>query len=374
MTRESPVSPKAIENVEEVRMVTIGVDAHKRVHVAVALDEAGRELDVWKGANSRPAWQDLKTWAKGFAGERVWGIEGAWSYGRGLAQHLVEEGEVVYEVNSRWTALGRRRARKRDKTDRLDARSVANTVRQEATALPRVGEEDETAILDLLVRERENAMAEVTRLRNQIHALLMQVDSEYELRLRNRRVGTRFRQLEQYEGPVASTPLHRERVCAVRRLATRARVTFEHAEELAKRIRALAKAGFAPLAELVGVDLLTAGQLAAILGPGRRFKSEAQLAAYAGAAPLEASSAGLVRHRLNRTGHRQLNSILYRIVLTQSHHLEQARIYLARRRREGKSTREAFRALKRFVVRAIWRLWQLCPGGQPRLVMANAAA
>ena len=37
-----------------------------------------------------------------------------------------------------------------------------------------------------------------------------------------------------------------------------------------------------------------AGILAAILGPGHRFATDAQLAAYAGVAPLEASSAGLV--------------------------------------------------------------------------------
>lgn len=203
----------------------------------------------------------------------------------------------------------------------------------------------------------------------------MQIDPEYEIRLRNRRVRTRMRLLESYEPPAqAGTPLQRERVAAVRRLATRARVTFEQAEALAKRIRTLAQDRFAPLTELVGVDLLTAGQLAAILGPGRRFEGEAQLAAYAGAAPLEASSAGLVRHRLNRGGHRQLNWILYRIVLTQAQHSEQARAYLARRRQEGKTTREAFRALKRYIVRAIWRLWQLCPGVQPREVAASAAA
>jgi transposase len=374
VTQESPVSPETTTQHTEVRMVTIGVDAHKRVHVAVALDAAGRELGVWKGANSGRAWQELRDWAVALGAQRVWGVEGAWSYGRGLAQHLVAGGEVVYEVNSRWTAMGRRSARKRGKTDRLDARSVAAFVRQEAATLPRVGEEDETAVLDLLVRERENAMAEVTRLRNQIHALLMQIDPEYDLRLRNRRVRTRFRLLESYEPPVDGSALHRERVAAVRRLAARARVAFEHADELAKRIRALAKDRFAPLTELVGVDLLTAGQLAAILGPGRRFAGEAQLAAYAGAAPLEASSAGLVRHRLNRGGHRQLNWILYRIVLTQAQHSEQARTYLARRRQEGKTTREAFRALKRYIVRAIWRLWQLCPGIQPQEVTASVAA
>ena len=106
--------------------------------------------------------------------------------------------------------------------------------------------------------------------------------------------------------------------------------------------------------------MLTAGAIAGVLGPGHRFHTDAQLASYAGAAPLEASSAGLVRHRLNRGGNRRVNTILFRIVLTQAHHSEEARAYLNRKVAQGKSKREAMRALKRYIARAIWRLWQEC--------------
>ncbi len=66
---------------------------------------------------------------------------------------------------------------------------------------------------------------------------------------------------------------------------------------------------FAPLARICGIELLTAAALAGILGPGRRCATAAQRAAYAGVAPLEASSAERVRHRLNRGGNRRLNAI-----------------------------------------------------------------
>jgi len=72
------------------------------------------------------------------------------------------------------------------------------------------------------------------------------------------------------------------------------------------------------LVQIYGVSLLTTGTLAAILGPGCRFASDAPLVAYAGVAPLEASSAQRVRQRFNRGGNRQLKAILYRIALTQS--------------------------------------------------------
>ncbi len=121
---------------------------------------------------------------------------------------------------------------------------------------------------------------------------------------------------------------------------------------------------FSPLTRLRGVNLLTAGALAGILGPGRRFATDAQLAAYAGVAPLEASSAGVVRHRLNRGGNRRLNAILYRVALTQARYSPEARAYLDRRVAAGKTRREALRALKRFLIRAIWRLWQECLNAQ----------
>ncbi len=149
-------------------MVTIGVDAHKRVHQAVALDDAGTILSSWRGANTLDHWQQLFAWASMFSGSRQWGVEGAWNYGRGLAQFLVTHAETVYEVNPRWTAEQRRRARTPGKSDRLDAHAVAKFVQAEATTLPRVAADDATAMLDLLVTERDAALAEATRLRTQI--------------------------------------------------------------------------------------------------------------------------------------------------------------------------------------------------------------
>ncbi len=353
-------------------MITLGVDAHKQVHVAVALDDAGHELGRWRGPNSQRGWEQLARWAVELGGPRRWGIEGAWNYGRGLAQHLVASGETVYEVNPRWTALGRRSARTRGKSDPLDAHAVAMLVWREGETLPRVAAEDETAILDLLVTEREGALAEATRLRNQIHYLLLQLDPEYRSHLPNLQTQAGLAALEGYTPPQASG-LARERAAAVRRLAQRLRLALDQAEELAEQIRTRAGRSFSPLTRLCGINLLTAGALAGILGPGRRFASDAQLAAYAGVAPLEASSAGVVRHRLNRGGNRRLNAVLYRIARTQARYSPEARAYLDRRVAEGKTRREALRALKRFLVRAIWRLWQECVA-QAEPVPATAVA
>ena len=354
-------------------MITIGVDAHKTVHAAVAIDEAGQEIAQWRGPNSVAGWQRLLEWARSQGTPRQWGIEGAWNYGRGLAQHLVQTDEHVYEVNARWTALGRRAARRTGKTDRLDARAVALFVRQEAPDLPAVHVEDESAVLDLLTSEREAALVEAVRLRNQIHALLMQIDPEYKEHLPALDSQAGVRALSDY---TASRPglIHQERAASVRRLAQRLRLAIDQAADVGQQIAARTEeAGFSPLTELYGVNLLTAGTLAGILGPGQRFHSDAGLAAHAGVAPLEASSAGAVRHRLNRGGNRRLNGILHRIAITQLRGWQPAQEYMARRVSEGKSKREAIRALKRYLARAVWHLWRKCAAVQLGIQPSTAA-
>ena len=354
----------------EVFMIAIGVDAHKRVHAALALDDAGTVLGSWRGPNTAKGWDDLGRWADQWSQPRHWGIEGAWNYGRGLAQFLVAHNEVVYDINPRWTAERRRRTRKLDKNDRLDAHAVAKLVREDGATLPPVHREDESVVLDLLVSEREAVLAETIRLRNQLHQLLLQLAPDYATSIPTLRTPAGLRAVEALL-PEPSGFLQSQRTEAIGRLLKRLHLALEQTESLAAKIRELAAQQFLPLTEFCGVQLLTAGMLAGILGPGRRFTSEAQLAAYAGVAPIEASSAGTIRHRLNRGGNRRLNAILYRIALVQATSSPQAKAYLARRQAEGKTRREAIRALKRYIIRAIWRLWQRCLVGQMEVVPAT---
>ena len=91
-------------------------------------------------------------WASSLDGVRRWGVEGAWNYGRGLSQHLLGAGEEVYEVNPRWTAEMRKRSRKRGKSDRLDARAVAELVWREGSGEGTTAREALRALKRYIVR------------------------------------------------------------------------------------------------------------------------------------------------------------------------------------------------------------------------------
>lgn len=86
-----------------------------------------------------------------------------------------------------------------------------------------------------------------------------------------------------------------------------------------------------------------------------RFRSEAAFAMHAGSSPLEASSGERSRHRLNRSGNRQLNAALHRIAVTQKRIHPPAQAFLERKRAEGQSDREALRCLKRHLARTVYK-------------------
>jgi transposase len=83
----------------------------------------------------------------------------------------------------------------------------------------------------------------------------------------------------------------------------------------------------------------------------QRFSSEAKLARAAGVAPIPVSSGKTNRHRLDRGGNRQINAALHRVAVTRARCHPETQTYLDRKRRDGKSTREAIRSLKRHLAR-----------------------
>ena len=339
-------------------MIWIGVDAHKQVHEAVALSEAG-VLGTRTIANTPAAWAALLEWARQWP-ERIWAVEGAWYLGRGLAQHLAEQGERVHEVNGRWTAARRRGMRRPGKSDRLDAHSVAQLLREEADTLPRVyPEQDEQASVQLWSRVQAELTKDMTRLVNRLHDLLLACDPEYKTRLPALTTKAGIAAALTYSAPGAGS-LAREREAVIRATAAQLALLDAQDRELRRKLERASTARFSPLRQIEGIGVLIACAIVAEVGAPRRGFGEEQLASLGGLSPLEASSAGAVRHRLNRLGNRRLNMLFHQIVLTQARIYPPAQAYLARRKAEGRTAREARRALKRLIVRRVFRAWSEC--------------
>src|SRR3954469_19414906 len=138
----------------------------------------------------------------------------------------------------------------------------------------------------------------------------------------------------------------------------RLRELTETIKTLAREITQLVRRIAPQLLDEPGFGPLIAAKLVGEIAGAQRFATAAKLARAAGAAPIPASSGNTDRHRLDQGGNRQMNAALHRVIVTRARCHAQTRDYIARRRREGKSTREAIRCLKRYLARHVWRLLQ----------------
>ncbi|AZZ42984.1 hypothetical protein C0Z11_12515 [Acidipropionibacterium jensenii] len=103
--------------------------------------------------------------------------------------------------------------------------------------------------------------------------------------------------------------------------------------------------------------MICAAQLLIAAGDNpERIKGEGAFAMMCGAAPVPASSGKTIRHRLNRGGNRRANSALYHIAVVRLHSDSRTRAYAARRRAEGRTTKEIIRCLKRAIAREVYHL------------------
>ena len=112
-------------------VITVGVDTHKDIHVAVALDGLGRRLGTLSVPTSPAGYKELVDWANGFGPLERAGVEGTGSFGSGLARFLRAEGIEVFEV-----IRPRRRDQYRSgKSDPIDAEAAARAFYWQAPRL-----------------------------------------------------------------------------------------------------------------------------------------------------------------------------------------------------------------------------------------------
>ena len=347
----------------------IGVDTHKRSHTMVLLDATGQSVDTLTITNTPETWLMALTWARRLAPARYWGIENSGSLGKGFAQFLLAQGEEeVREITPHRTAQYRRRGRTQDKTDTTDALAMARLLLVEHADLPRVQRDDASTELRLLSDQRDNLVAERTRLINQLHAQMLHIDPAYKEksgRLTAKRGIQYCRDLHLPDGPA----LIQTRLLIAHQLADQVLDLFTAiatlTRELTRRVNALSS----PLQRLPGLGPLLIARLLGELGSTLRLPSAAALAALAGIAPVTVASGGRSGHRVNRGGNRQLNRVFHLLAWCQRRWEPKAQVYFAKKRAEGKTERAALRCLKRRLVDVVFRL--LRPPGHTAQVIGT---
>jgi transposase len=328
-------------------MVVIGVDSHKRTHTAVATDGTGRKLGERTVAATSTGHLDLVRWAARFA-DRTFALEDCRHLSRRLSTDLLVAGETVIRVPPKLMAGARRSSREPGKSDPIDALAVARAALRED--LPTATLDGPEREVRLLVDHREDLVAERTRAQNRLRWHLHELDpgTEPVARSLDRSVVLIALERDLAAAPGTVGRIARELVVRIRELSA---TINELERDIARLVADLAPS----LLALVGCGPLTAAKLVGETAGVGRFRSRAAFARHNGSAPLPVWSSNTERHRLSRSGNRQLNVALHRIAITQLQREGPGRTYLEHRRARGDTKTEAIRALRRRISDEVFR-------------------
>jgi len=285
----------------------------------------------------------------------VWALEDCRHVSASLERLLIERGERVLRIPTHLTAKERKRSRERGKSDAIDALNVARAALQEGLgSFPMARLEGPELDLRLLVDHRERLVRHRVELNSTLLWHLHDLWPELQLpggalfsKKWSTRIGGRLARAEQTM-----------RVRIARDMLRRLRELTATINQLERDITILVEQIAPQLLTEPGFGPLIAAKLVGEIAGAERFATPAKLARVAGVAPIPASSGNTQRHRLDQGGNRQINAALHRVIVTRARCHQPTRDYLERRRREGKSTREAIRCLKTYLARHVWRLLQ----------------
>jgi transposase len=331
-------------------VVMIGVDPHKASHTAVAVGAGEEPLGQLRVRASAVQARRLLEWAQAWP-ERSWAVEGAGGLGHLLAQQLVAAGERVLDVQPKLAARVRLLADEAvNKNDPNDARAVAVTALRSRTARE-VLPDDHRAVLKMWSRRHHDLARNRTRVACRLHASLCELvpgGIGKEITIAHAEL------VLAQAAPAGAVQQARAELAAD--LLEDLRRADGQLRETRKKLASAVQATGTSLTEIFGAGPFIAATVTGETGDVSRFATRDAFAACNGTAPIEVSSGKRKVFRLSRRGNRRLNHAAHMTAVTQVRYsYSEGRAYFDKKIAEGKTPKEALRALKRQVSDAFYK-------------------
>jgi transposase len=331
----------------------IGVDPHKASNTIAVLDRDETLHVECRFENTARGMVAMLDAVAGFT-DRVWAVEGANGIGRSVAQRLVAAGETVVDVPAKLATRVRVYSTGHgNKTDRADAVAIGRAALH-SNHLRMVRPDDENVALKLLSDRRHQLVASRTQSVCRLHRLIRELIP-----------GGTPRALTAERAQALVNGLNVSDTAGLMRIE----LALDHIDDIKRfdrridqitlKIHAAVKDSDTTLTRIYGVGPLTAGLILGEVGDVSRFPTRHHFASYSGTAPIAVSSGDTNRHRLSRSGNRQLNHAIHIAAIAQIRYDTPGRAYYQRKLAEGKSRREALRCLKRRISDTVYRQLQL---------------
>jgi len=334
----------------ERRKVIVGVDTHKHIHVAVAIDQHGAQLGDLTVSADTGGYTQLEQWARALGRIDRFGIEGTGSYGAGLTSFLRRCGHRIVECNR----ADRRARRQNGKSDTVDAEAAARSVLGGTSAVVPTGDGQIEMIRQIKIARdtaRKGRTSAIITLKtiivNAPAALRESLAGLPDKTLLDRCAGFRPGVIDDTTGSTKHT---------LRALAKRWSDLDDEITGHDRLLDTLTARASPTLRDGFGIGPDTAAEMLIVFGDNpQRIKSEAAFAKLCGTCPIPASSGMTNKHRLYRGGHRQANAALYRTAIVRMRFHQPTIDYVARRTAQGLSKKDIIRCLKRFIAREVYQ-------------------
>ena len=380
-------------------MIYVGIDVAKDKYDCCILgSEADKLFPVFTIPNNKAGFDELYEKMFSVTDDKTKikvGLEATGHYSLNLLGSLIDKGLPTCVINPLHTNLYRKGlSLRKTKTDKVDARSIAEMLVTDKTLKPYTGTSYHSEELKSLTRYRFELVKERAKLKTSVSRLVNILFPELESLVPTLHMNSVYRLLQELPGAyfIASSNLThlkalladaskghygREKAIEIRETAKSSigslmpaksmelRQTIRRIDTLTSDIKEVEQSiqkimdeCGSPITTIPGIKYRMGAMILAEIGDFARFSNADQVLAYAGLSPSTYQSGQLISSyaRMEKRGSKYLRYALFNAAIYASVWDERFRLYLSKKRAEGKHYYVAISHVVKKLVRTIFRM------------------
>ena len=372
-------------------MIYVGIDVAKDKHDCCILgSEADKLFPVFTIPNNKAGFDELYEKMFSVTDDKTKikvGLEATGHYSLNLLGSLIDKGLPTCVINPLHTNLYRKGlSLRKTKTDKVDARSIAMMLMTNKTLKPYSDISYHNEELKSLTRYRFELVKERAKLKTSVSRLVNILFPELESLVPTLHMNSVYRLLQELPGAyfIASSNLThlkghygREKAIEIRETAKSSigslmpaksmelRQTIRRIDTLTSDIKEVEQSiqkimdeCGSPITTIPGIKYRMGAMILAEIGDFARFSNADQVLAYAGLSPSTYQSGQLISSyaRMEKRGSKYLRYALFNAAIYASVWDERFRLYLSKKRAEGKHYYVAISHVVKKLVRTIFRM------------------
>jgi transposase len=386
------------QKINKMEYLYVGVDLHKKKHVAVLCNCVFDKIATFKIENTPSKFPEFINKLEQYTNGQnvIFGLEDVSFYGRSFAKFLIQQNFIVKEVNSSYTKKKRKSGTNRNKTDEIDALAICKNLITEYDNLPFANPKDIYWTIKQTLSIRNNYVQMMSNIKVSLHNLLihnypnyksffkdfdsktsrgffdtfpnpdllMEMDNEELLKiLKQFNKSTPAKKAEEIlvvvkEHGCWENGYKEERNNVIRSYISSLNYFEDKVLKLEQQLDTLIEETGYPLKTIPGIDTIVAATLIAYIGDVNRFSNSGKLAKFAGIAPVVHSSGDTSKKFSNTRDNRELNTAFYSLALTQIRQEVNPIMheYYQKKRKEGRKKKQAMVYVERRLVNIVFSI------------------